>query len=126
MKFPVLDYIRAIAVILVTYYHVITYGPHASSFLGPIADFFDVLSFNEIVSLVLGNVLNLGEIGVSLFFLVSGFLIMKSRVGKTVGSFIIRRLIRIYPIAIAGVIFSFLFIVLINHYYCETPLTVQA
>lgn len=125
MKFPVLDYIRAIAVILVTYYHVITYGPHASSFLGPIADFFDVLSFNEIVSLVLGNVLNLGEIGVSLFFLVSGFLIMKSRVGKTVGSFIIRRLIRIYPIAIAGVIFSFLFIVLINHYYCETPLTVN-
>ena len=71
MKFPVLDYIRAIAVILVTYYHVITYGPHASSFLGPIADFFDVLSFNEIVSLVLGNVLNLG--GDRCFPLFSGF-----------------------------------------------------
>lgn len=125
MKFPILDYIRALAVVMVTYYHVITYGPHARPFLGPIADFFDVLSFNEINSLVLGNVLNMGEIGVSFFFLVSGFLITKSRVGKTAGSFIVRRLIRIYPIAIAGVIFSFLFLVLINHYYFGIPFTVN-
>lgn len=50
---------------------------------------------------------------------------MKSRVGKTAGSFIVRRLIRIYPIAIAGVIFSFLFLVLINHYYFGIPFTVN-
>lgn len=77
MKFPILDYIRALAVVMVTYYHVITYGPHARPFLGPIADFFDVLSFNEINSLVLGNVLNMGEIGVSLFFLFQVFLLRK-------------------------------------------------
>ena len=125
MKFPVLDYIRALAVILVTYYHVITFGPHCTSFLGPIANFFNVLSPDQQLRLVAARFVNLGEIGVALFFLVSGFLIMKSRVGKTWRFFIIRRFQRIYPIAIMGVLLSFFSLLLINHFYFDTSLSLN-
>lgn len=125
MKFPILDYIRALAVILVTYYHVITFGPHCTSFLGPIANFFNVLAPDQQLRLVAARFVNLGEIGVALFFLVSGFLIMKSRIGKTGRVFIIRRFQRIYPIAIMGVLLSFFSLLLINHFYFDTSLSLN-
>lgn len=120
MKFYFLDYLRALGVVLVTYGHIIVFGPESSWFLGPIANHFELLSSQTKFTLVLGKYVNIGEIGVALFFLASGFLIMKSRVGKPVSSFIIRRLQRIYPIAIVGVLISYFALMLTNYLLGQT------
>lgn len=122
MKFQILDYLRALGVILVTYGHVMVYGTSNRPFLGPLADSTALVPPEFVYKAVFASFCNIGEIGVSVFFLVSGFLIMKSRLGKPVGVFLVRRLQRIYPIAVVGIILSYLALMITNHYVTGTPL----
>jgi len=114
MKILIFDYLRAFSVFLITYYHIIAFGSDTVPFLGPLGKHITLINLNTRFDLLLGKYVNLGEIGVSLFFLLSGFLIMKSLENKKGWVFLIGRFQRIYPVAIIGVILNFLIVYLVN------------
>ena len=113
---PVFDFLRALAMLFVVYFHTITYHQGAVPFLGPIANSISPLSYDQARLFSLLPFFNLGEIGVALFFLISGFLILKSRESKTAVIFLEKRLIRIFPITVVGTIVVYLAIILVNQY----------
>jgi peptidoglycan/LPS O-acetylase OafA/YrhL len=85
-KFPVLDGLRAISILLVLACHLLPLGPKA-------------LQLNETA----------GAMGMSLFFALSGFLITSGLIrNQGIGEFITRRLARILPLAYAYTIIVFL------------------
>lgn len=80
-----LDLLRFIAATAVVFYHYISYYP---SNVGKGA-----LTINSIVT----SISNYGFLGVELFFIISGFVILYSAKNKTWKDFIISRCLRIYP-----------------------------
>ena len=81
--------IRFIAAILVLYSH--SYPLYGYKFIGPVEQFFGK---------------SWGGLAVHVFFISSGFLIMGSFVNsKSIGNFIVSRLLRIYPALIVSVLF---------------------
>lgn len=81
--------IRFIAAILVLYSH--SYPLYGHKFIGPVEQFFGK---------------SWGGLAVHVFFISSGFLIMGSFVNsKSIGNFIVSRLLRIYPALIVSVLF---------------------
>src|ERR1700730_1120869 len=86
-KFPILDGLRAISILLVLAAHLLPLGPK-------------VLQLNETA----------GAMGMSLFFALSGFLITSTLIkNPDIHDFITRRLARILPLAYAYTIVVFLF-----------------
>ncbi len=112
MKNPVkhielLDYIRAIAILAVMFDHTLTnvYGYETLPWMGWFRD------FSAPISLVYLFPLNLGQLGVAIFFFVSGFCIHLSfkQQGQKWRGFFIRRLFRIYPAYFVALTFFTLF-----------------
>ena len=113
----VFEYLRALSAVLIVYYHVLAYAPDAMPFLGRLAENITILDYPTREALLLSSYINIGEIAVAMFFLISGFLITRSREGKSSFDFIFKRLIRIYPIAIVGTVLSYFLLSVIN-WYC--------
>lgn len=118
-KIIIFDYLRALSVLIVTYYHVIAYAANHNIFLGPIATHTEILDLPTRWSLLLGDFVNLGEIGVAMFFLLSGFLIVRSREGKSFDVFLKKRVVRILPISVVGVIVTYVALMSVNSLFFQ-------
>ena len=60
-------------------------------------------------------VLDVGKVGVALFFLMTGFLCNRSLERQTPGKFLANKVLRIYPVYIVGFSITFLFIYMYNY-----------
>src|ERR1700685_485915 len=101
-----LDYTRAVAIISVIAFHCLC-AVGAQIYWN-----IWVRNLNVPLSGLVALPLNLGSLGVAIFFVVSGFCIHLSfqQQGKRYSDFFIRRFFRIYPAYLAAVfLFSFLF-----------------
>lgn len=93
----VLDFLRVVAALMVCVYHFF----HIGSLYGTGVFFDSVL-------------VKYGYLGVSLFFIISGFVISQSAEGSGVKGFIIGRFSRLYPTIFLGGIFTIIFVGLID------------
>ena len=98
-RFYQLDLFRFIAALAVVLYHYL--------FRGYSADSKSILDFSEI-----GGFFKYGYLGVDLFFIISGFVILLSIEHKSLVKFIISRISRLYPIYWICVLLTFFVIVL--------------
>ena len=78
-KIVIFQYLDVLACMCVLFGHVITYNTDAVNFLKEIGNHLTYIPYNVVENLVLIKYINLGQFGVALFFLLSGFLIMRSR-----------------------------------------------
>lgn len=78
-----LDYLRFVAALMVVAYHYLVYGPVHGLIDGDVS--------------VLSNVAKYGYLGVDLFFIISGFVIMNSARNRSAREFAIARATRLYP-----------------------------
>jgi peptidoglycan/LPS O-acetylase OafA/YrhL len=98
-RFVFLDLLRAVAAPLVFYSHVVRYwqgAGHSSSVVNVI---------DEYVQTPLHLRQDFGYFGVALFFLVSGFVVTYRASQERAGEFAVKRVLRIYPVLIAVVLF---------------------
>lgn len=104
-----LDYIRFLSVFLVTYGHVLTYGADSSVYFGKASSYLSPLSSEIVYKLVAIKYVNLGEIGVSLFFLISGYLLYLSFSEQDFNfiKFARKKIIRIMPTAFFSVLLCY-------------------
>jgi peptidoglycan/LPS O-acetylase OafA/YrhL len=100
-RYPELDYLRGVACLLVVVFHFLSRGPKANWTGGA--------SFP-----LLESVAHFGFFGVHLFFMISGFVIYKSAVGRTVKQFAIARFWRLYPAYWIAILVTTLFILVFN------------
>jgi peptidoglycan/LPS O-acetylase OafA/YrhL len=104
-----LDYLRGIAILAVLLCHTfaIVYGYDRIPWNGWVRNF-SVSPFAFLCAFPI----SLGQAGVAMFFVVSGFCIHMSfqKQGQRWGSFFIRRIFRIYPAYLAALIFSILLV----------------
>ncbi|MFD9736380.1 acyltransferase family protein [Umezawaea sp. NPDC059074] len=91
--------LRAIAVCLVVYSHVVGIWLNQRGDLSGVA-----AAAHEWNPLAL--TLNVGNFGVVLFFLVSGFIVTHTGVAERPGQYVVKRLLRIYPMLAAAVLLS--------------------
>lgn len=107
-----LDYLRAVACLLVVFVHIYLLGlsaykelaiwvPGVTGLLfGPV----DRNIFNApILYLAIHTGINFGALGVSIFFLISGFVILRAVERESAKVFLVRRLFRIYPVSLVVV-----------------------
>lgn len=106
---------------MVGFDHIITFDQNSVNFVKSIGNHLEYIPYDIQVKLVLAKYVNIGEIGVAMFFLVSGFLIMHSRQIHKNSEYILLRFFRIYPICIASVIFCFLIIAWADNVFFEVP-----
>ncbi len=95
-----LDLLRAVAAPLVFYSHVVHYwhdAGHSSSLVNVIDDY---------VRTPLHLQQDFGYFGVALFFLVSGFVVTYRASQERAGEFAVKRVLRIYPVLVAVVLFA--------------------
>ena len=83
-RFYELDLLRCLAALSVVFYHY-TYRGYAAG------------NFSPVEFLALGHLTRYGFLGVELFFLISGYVILLSAQGKTAGQFLLARAVRLYP-----------------------------
>jgi peptidoglycan/LPS O-acetylase OafA/YrhL len=84
IRFYELDLLRFVAALSVVFYHY-TYRGYAAD------------NFTPIPFLSLGRITRYGYLGVELFFLISGYVVLLSAQGKTVRQFFLSRVTRLYP-----------------------------
>ncbi|AMJ65034.1 acyltransferase family protein [Hymenobacter sp. PAMC 26628] len=84
IRFYEIDLLRFVAALSVVFFHY--------TFRGYAADNFSPLPF-----LGLGQITRYGYLGVQLFFIVSGYVVLLSAQGKTVRQFFLSRVTRLYP-----------------------------
>lgn len=94
-RFYLLDGLRLCAALAVMLFHY-TAREHAYWTQGSPADTFELAS----------QFTAYGALGVQLFFVISGFVILMSAQGRTVGAFISSRVARLFPAYLAGVILT--------------------
>ena len=101
-------YLRAIGTLCVIYGHwgiVFFLYPDRCSHLGLYKDFVrEQIPF--LVGITSFEFFNFGYFGVGLFFLISGFLTNISWKNKSIGSFEIKRALRLYPLYLVGLLFT--------------------
>lgn len=82
----------------------------------------DVLNLNSrFIQVVTTGVVDIGKIGVAMFFLIAGYLTSSSKKRRNVKQFVVNRFFRLYPlywldIALVGIFFAF------DHYGLDTIL----
>jgi peptidoglycan/LPS O-acetylase OafA/YrhL len=92
-RLPALDLLRFSAAIAVTLYHYVTcYPAPADAALVPVA--------------AVSAVTRYGYLGVDLFFMISGFVILWSSLGRTAVDFVVSRVSRLYPAFWASIAFT--------------------
>lgn len=118
-QIAILNYLRGLAALLVLFNHAIenSAGRNISS----------VKEIGQKINLLPQNFLFLkefsiscGQIGVAVFFLISGFLIMKSRQNHSVSSYVKSRSFRIFPICIISVLLCHFVIIFANNYFLNS------
>lgn len=111
-RFDFISFLRGVACLAVVFSH---YG--AMYFCGDVsASFSQIVPRQQMSPRFLGNfvsafdpsVLNFGAFGVSIFFLITGFLAAHSLERDSTASFLIKKLLRLYPVYIAGLAFVYL------------------
>ncbi|MEO5534133.1 MAG: acyltransferase [Pseudolysinimonas sp.] len=90
--FPLVDVLRAIGALLVVYSHLVGNFLDAHGRSWPIDSFVDA-----VVIVPLHIEINLGWLGVALFFFVSGFVVTHAARDERPGTYLVRRLLRVYP-----------------------------
>jgi peptidoglycan/LPS O-acetylase OafA/YrhL len=95
VRYYEIDLLRFIAALSVVLFHFTYRGYHADH-LSPV-DY-----------PALGAVFKYGYLGVELFFIISGYVVLLSAQGKTLGQFIISRITRLYPAYWVACTFTFL------------------
>ena len=114
--FESLDYVRAIAIILVFYCH------NFAALLQARGLETGLVSFVRNYFLIpFGIIQDFGFLAVSLFFLLSGFLITYKGLQEDLNSFIVKRIFRIYPAWIIAVIVMQLINAAINYQLVLSP-----
>ncbi len=109
-----LDYLRAVACLLVVVGHFVLginghleiapWVPGVKDLLfGPDAVTRNVLAA-PLLYIAIHQGINLGALGVSIFFLISGFVILRAVERESPLQFIIRRIFRIYPVSLVAVL----------------------
>jgi peptidoglycan/LPS O-acetylase OafA/YrhL len=96
-----LDVLRAVAVVLVVYSHVVGIWLHQhqeDSALAPLLQGF--------LPHPLDLALNVGNVGVVLFFLVSGFVVTHTGCTETPRQYAVKRLLRVYPMLVVAVLLA--------------------
>lgn len=83
-RFYEIDLLRFLAALAVTLYHY--------TYQGYVADSQSSIVFEE-----LGRFTRYGYLGVQLFFIISGYVVLLSAQGKTAGQFVVARAARLYP-----------------------------
>jgi peptidoglycan/LPS O-acetylase OafA/YrhL len=84
LRFHEIDLLRFLAALSVVFYHY-TYRAWA-------ANHYSAVTYPK-----LGEITRYGYLGVELFFMISGYVVLMSAYGKTVRQFFISRVIRLYP-----------------------------
>jgi peptidoglycan/LPS O-acetylase OafA/YrhL len=92
-RYAALDALRGVAVLMVVYDHL--FAVAGERFAGQA--FAPVPAVREHITGPLGIIQDFGWFGVCLFFLISGFVILHAARRETVGQFVIRRGLRIFP-----------------------------
>ncbi len=100
-RFYEIDFLRFFAALMVVFFHY--------TFRGYAADSKSVLYFPY-----LGEVFRYGYLGVSLFFMISGYVILMSAYNKKSSEFIISRIVRLYPAYWFAVTLTFISIMVIG------------
>ncbi|MFK5892032.1 MAG: acyltransferase [Pseudomonadota bacterium] len=98
-RIALLDVLRFLAAFTVVLYHYSFYGYATNKTIG--------MEFQS-----LGSVFQYGHMGVELFFMISGFVILLSSENKTISHFIISRVTRLYPAYWVGVTLTTIVIVI--------------
>jgi len=106
-RIRVIDGLRGISILLVLLFHFTSIYPEKYS-IGTDTLFLPSVSF--------------GGVGVSIFFVVSGLVIMKSLQGGNVFTFLISRISRLYPAYIFSVLLTSLLLFLFGDWYGEVSL----
>lgn len=94
-RFVFLDILRAVAVCVVVYSHVVGIWLHQHDVRSGFA------AWNP-----LALTLNLGNFGVVVFFLVSGFIVTHTGFAEPPSRYVVKRLLRIYPMLVVAVLTS--------------------
>ncbi|MGI4822680.1 MAG: acyltransferase family protein [Janthinobacterium lividum] len=95
VRYYEIDLLRFIAAISVVLYHYTYWGPASPGYVPfPFAD--------------IGRVSRYGYLGVELFFMISGYVVLLSAQGKTVRQFFLSRVTRLYPAYWAACTLTFL------------------
>jgi peptidoglycan/LPS O-acetylase OafA/YrhL len=100
-RFVFLDALRAVAVGVVIYSHVVGIFLHQHHDSSTTANVIQGFAGKPLVL-----ALNLGNFGVVVFFLVSGFIVTHTGYSETTRQYAIKRFLRIYPMLVVGVLLS--------------------
>lgn len=100
-RFRSLDLLRAVAVCLVVYCHLVGIWLHQHDIHSVTAAVFEGFAVDP-----LAVALNVGNLGVVIFFLVSGFIVTHTGFAESPRQYAIKRLLRIYPMLTAAVLVS--------------------
>ena len=98
-RFLFLDYLRVIAVLLVVYDHLCGAYPKTKGY-----NFLPHNYIEKFINVPLGIIQDFGFLGVSIFFVISGFIITHVSIKESATEFFIKRVFRIYPTLIIAII----------------------
>ncbi len=121
-----LDYLRAVACLLVVFGHIYLIGLNGQKEIAPWVPSVKQLIFGPdaaqrsifsipILFVGIKTGINVGALGVSIFFLISGFVILRAVERESSEEFVIRRFFRIYPVNAVAVCLT----ALVTAYYCS-------
>lgn len=113
-RFLAFEYLEVFACLCVCFGHVVVFNVDSVPYLKEIGKHITYLTYDTVVKLSLIKYVNLGQLGVSFFFLISGFFIMHSRASKTTVAYLYSRIFRIFPIAIASVVICYVSVEVLN------------
>jgi peptidoglycan/LPS O-acetylase OafA/YrhL len=100
-RYVFLDYLRALAAWLVVWDHLANILPDAHGH-----PFFPAIWVRDNISGPLGIIQDFGWFGVAVFFLISGFIISDRAAVESPYKFVVRRILRIYPMVVVAVLLS--------------------
>ena len=132
-----LDYLRAVACLLVIFGHIYLVGPNDPKTVGVwvptvVGYIFgpDTITRNSyglaMDGLTLQTGINVGQLGVALFFLVSGFVILRALDKEAWLDFLVRRIFRIFPANVVSVVgIAMVTAIFCHHYHVRSPDTFQ-
>jgi len=112
-----LDYLRALACLLVVMGHVYLLGYNgydgisnwvpgaATNIFGPDAAQKNIIT-GPLVWLAVHARINVGILGVGIFFLISGYVILLAVERESIGEFIVRRIFRIFPASVVVIVLT--------------------